>query len=117
MPAVLVHLAAGIGDIVLATPLIVGLHELGLEVHLLLDADYPATAELFADWHVVAQIHARENLRIGAFDHLIPAVPPFYWPRYARMYQCARNAAARPPDCLFYTNVRQYYMHFAYALG
>jgi ADP-heptose:LPS heptosyltransferase len=119
MPTALIHLAAGIGDIVLATPLLVAVHTLGYQVHLLLDADYPATAELFEGWHIVTEFHdsAEIGQRLDAFDCLVPAVPPFYWAKFARMYRRARNVVPRPPDSLFYEHIQRYYMHFAYALG
>jgi ADP-heptose:LPS heptosyltransferase len=119
MPTALIHLAAGIGDIVLATPLVVAVHELGYQVHLLLDSDYPATAELFEGWHLITDIHSRAAVqhRLASFDRLVPAVPPFYWAKFAHLYRRAGNAVARPPDSLFYQHIQRYYLHFAQALG
>ena len=46
MEAALVHLAAGIGNVVLATPLLLALHDLGFILDVRLDADYAGTGEL-----------------------------------------------------------------------
>jgi len=116
---VLVHLASGIGNIVLATPLIVALNEMGLSVDLLINADYPDTAELFRDWSVVATVHsdgAAEVLR-REYRFIAPAVPPFYWRRFAATYRRDRRAVARPPDSLFYRDEQEYYLSFARRLG
>ena len=42
--AVFVHLASGIGNIVLATPLLVALHEMELTIDVQVNGDYPETA-------------------------------------------------------------------------
>jgi len=118
---VLLHLAAGVGDIVLATPLIAALDRLGHDVELLLHADYPATAELFEDWAAVRAIHAgpaaAARLRAGEYQAAVPAIPPFYWPRFRRLYAGVRGVVARPPDRLFYQDVQVWYLAFARALG
>ena len=60
---VLVHLGAGIGNVVLATPLLVALGRMDYTIDLWLSADYPETADLFMDWatvrRVVDGIHGR----------------------------------------------------------
>lgn len=45
--SLLVHLASGVGNIILATPLLIALNRMGFVIDLLLNADYPQTAELF----------------------------------------------------------------------
>lgn len=117
---VLVHLAAGVGNVVLATPLLVALDELGLAVDVLIDADYPQTADLLRGWSVVRAVYgARERglLRGGTHALVVPAVPPFYWPYFAGAYEGASRLAARPPDALFYEDEQEYYLSFARALG
>jgi ADP-heptose:LPS heptosyltransferase len=113
----LLHLAAGVGNIVLATPLLIALHELGLRVDLLLDADYPETAELLRPWSILDGVYGPSELApLQPYDIALPAVPPFYWPRLRRRYPAAR-LAPRPADALFYENEQRYYLSFAYALG
>jgi ADP-heptose:LPS heptosyltransferase len=119
MPAALVHLAAGIGNVVLATPLLIALHDLGFSLQVRLDADYAGTAELLDGWSVVSGIDcaaAGAPLPAQGYDHLVPAVPPFYWARFAALYR-GRKFVARPPDELFYRNEQAYYLEFARALG
>ena len=110
----LVHLASGIGNIVMATPLLVALDEMGFTIDVRLDADYRETAELLSDWHVVRRIVAAADAT--RYDVVIPAIPPFYWRRFAGQYR--RIAAAqRPPDARFYADEQDYYFAFARALG
>ena len=52
----LVHLASGIGNIVLATPLLVALAELGFTIDVDLDADYPQTADLLEPWSIIRRV-------------------------------------------------------------
>jgi ADP-heptose:LPS heptosyltransferase len=115
---VLVHLSSGIGNIVLATPLLVALEQLGFRVDVRLDADYPETVELLQGWSL---IHAVEVGRMPEpLDHyglVIPAVPPFYWARFWRLYRNCPNALHRPPDALFAACEQSYYLEFAYRLG
>ena len=114
---VLVHLASGIGNIVLATPLLAALNEMGFVVDVLLDADYNQTAELFQDWSVVrAVVNDRPRDRDG-YSLLVPAVPPFYWKRFERLYARDQRVVRRPPDQLFYKDEQEYYLAFARALG
>jgi hypothetical protein len=80
---VLVHLASGIGNIIFATPLLLTLTRHGFDIDLLIDGDYPDTAELFRDWGALrAVFNARFGERPnGSYDFRIPALPPFYWNR------------------------------------
>jgi hypothetical protein len=84
-PAVLVHLASGIGNIVLATPLLMALDDLGVSVDVWLSADYPETDNLLRDWTVVRAVVNRPG-NFGRYDAVIPAVPPFVWYRFAPFY-------------------------------
>ncbi|MDT7604175.1 MAG: heptosyltransferase [Acidobacteriota bacterium] len=116
---VLVHLAAGVGNVVLATPLLVALSDLGLTVDVLLGADYAETAELLGGWSVVREVFAG-NARVARwreYDALVPAVPPFYWSRFARLYARDARAIKRPPASLFYRDEQQFYLSFARRLG
>src|SRR5205085_3288299 len=93
--------------------------DLGLGVHVLLDADYAETSELRRPWSVVDAVYeSREFARVPppVCDVAVPAVPPFYWPRYRRPYRAARSVP-RPPDALFYANEPRWYLSFAHALG
>jgi ADP-heptose:LPS heptosyltransferase len=112
---VLVHLAAGVGNIVLATPLLVALDRLGAKVDVWLSADYRETADLLRDWTVVRTV--TPDPRFCSYDALIPAVPPFYWRAFASSYAGRAHVVTRPPDALFYTNEQEYYLHFARAFG
>ncbi|MCB1743438.1 MAG: glycosyltransferase family 9 protein [Gammaproteobacteria bacterium] len=117
-PRVLVHIGAGIGNVVLATPLIVALDELGLRVDLWLSADYADTHTLLRDWSLVETIHCDgEAIDLGRYHRLLPALPPFYWPRYARTYARYGTAVPRPPDTRFHANEQGWYLDFARALG
>jgi ADP-heptose:LPS heptosyltransferase len=115
---VMVHLASGIGNIMLATPLLIALGELGLTVDLCLSADYTATADLFHGWSILRNVFSNlDALRFGRYDAILPAVPPFYWSRFRQAYREKRACIARPPDSLFYENEQAYYLTFARALG
>jgi ADP-heptose:LPS heptosyltransferase len=114
----LVHLGAGIGNVVLATPLLIALHELGFTIDVLLAADYAETAELLRPWSVVRQIFAQNTAPFPrAYDHFLPALPPFYAQRFGRPFAALSNALSRPPDALFYENEQEFYLHFARTLG
>ncbi|MCA1815442.1 MAG: glycosyltransferase family 9 protein [Acidobacteria bacterium] len=115
----LVHLSGGVGNVVLATPLLVALDALGFTVDVLLDADYCETAELLRGWAVVRRVFTRgaRELRWREYERLVPAVPPFYWRRFSRLYARERRAVARPRDRLFYEDEQDYYLSFARALG
>jgi ADP-heptose:LPS heptosyltransferase len=112
---VLVHLGSGIGNIVLATPLLVALHRLGATVDVCLSADYPETADLLREWVLVRTVVQCPDLT--RYEAVIPAVPPFYWRAFASMYHGRPRIVARPPDALFYTDEQEYYLSFARALG
>jgi ADP-heptose:LPS heptosyltransferase len=119
MPAALVHLASGIGNILLAIPLLLALHRHGFTVDLLVDGDYSETADLFVGWDVLRAVYngrarQRPNSR---YDARIAAIPPFYWSRFARAYAGVPTCVRRPPDALFYRDERAYYLAFAQALG
>jgi len=115
--AVLVHLAAGVGNLVLATPLLVALYRMGYRVDLLLHADYPQAAELFGGWSVVRRVHAGRVPAGERYRHMLPAVPPFYWARLARSYDGRHGCVPRPPSALFARDEQGWYLAFAEALG
>lgn len=113
----LVHLAAGIGNIVFGSPLLIALHEMGYAVDLRLSADYGGAEDLFTDWSAVRRVvSGAEALQIPdeTYDAVIPAIPPFYWARFRRFYS---PRLFRPADALFYENEQAYYLAFARALG
>lgn len=114
---VLVHLASGIGNVVLATPLLAALNEMGFVVDVFLDADYNQTADLFRDWSAVRAVLGERSVARYSYDLLVPAVPPFYWKRYERSYAQNRRVVRRPPDRLFYEDEQEFYLAFARALG
>jgi ADP-heptose:LPS heptosyltransferase len=111
---VLVHLGAGIGNVVLATPLLVALGRMDYTIDLWLSADYPETADLFTDWATVRRVVDGIHGRYVAY---VPAVPPFYWPAFPRRYAALAGVVPRPPDSLFWTDEQAYYLSFARALG
>ena len=115
--SVLVHLASGIGNIVLATPLLIVLARHGYVVHILLDADYLGVGELMEGWSVVRTIYDDRHAKPADTDHarIVAAIPPFYWRRYARRY--SRQRPYRPPDGLFFRDEQAYYLDFARSLG
>src|SRR5262245_50874422 len=114
---VLVHLASGIGNIILSTPLLVALGELGLTVDVALDADYRQAAMLLQPWSLVRTVHDSSRDAGLGYDFIVPAIPPFYWPRFAPAYRTKRNVVPRPPDSVFYENEQNYYLSFARRLG
>lgn len=114
---VLVHLASGVGNLILATPLLVALNEMGLEVDVRLDADYPAAASLFAGWSAVRSIGSQPPLPITEYGWVLAAVPPFYWWKFAAAYRHVARCVARPPDAQFYEDEQAYYLAFARVLG
>lgn len=115
----LVHLASGIGNIVLATPLLVALHQLRFTVDVLLDADYRQTSNLFRDWSIVREVFSdrSEILTLSSYDSIVPAIPPFYWPRFFGYYNKDSRIIRRPPDSLFYQDEQEYYLKFAREVG
>jgi ADP-heptose:LPS heptosyltransferase len=115
---VLVHLAAGVGNVVLATPLVVALDALGFTVDVLLDADYAETAELLRGWSIIRELFTRASaVRWRDYERLVPAVPPFYWWKFSRLYRRDRRVVARPREQLFYEDEQEFYLSFARALG
>ena len=114
---VLAHLASGVGNIVLATPLLIALSEMEFDVDVRLDADYPPTSELLEPWSVVRTVSTRAPLPARDYAYIVPAVPPFYWRRFAHEYRGLRNCVARPPDSVFHTDEQAFYLAFARALG
>ncbi|HZT77432.1 MAG TPA: glycosyltransferase family 9 protein [Vicinamibacterales bacterium] len=115
MTSVLVHLASGIGNVVLATPLLIALDRLGLAVDVVLDADYADTADLLRGWAIVRAVV--DDRSRGSYDAIVAAVPPFYWARFAKRYRRETRTVPRPPDALFYTDEQEYYVTFARRLG
>jgi ADP-heptose:LPS heptosyltransferase len=115
--AVLVHVGAGVGNVVLATPLLMALHEMALAVDVLLAADYTQTADLLRPWSAVREIFTSSTSpSLTSYERIAPALPPFYQPRFGRTIARRPNALARPPDSLFYENEQDFYLHFARAL-
>src|SRR6202040_4002562 len=109
----------GIGNIVLATPLLVALFQCGFTIDVLVDGDYPGTAELLSDWSGLRAVYERSRGRPDgrSYEVVVPAIPPFYWSRYARAYSGLKNLVPRPPDRAFYGDEQDYYLSFARALG
>ncbi len=116
---VLVHLASGIGNIVLATPLLVALNQMEFTVDVVIHADYPQTSDLLRGWSIIREVY--DNRSKGTthrgYDVIIPAIPPFYWSRFAHLYRNASKIIRRPPNSLFYQNEQEYYLTFARNLG
>jgi ADP-heptose:LPS heptosyltransferase len=115
----LVHLASGIGNIMLATPLLVALSRRFANIELRLDCDYPGAGGLFRHWSALRAVHdsGASELPGGAYHTIVPAIPPFAWPRYAGLYRHCPQAMSRPPDTLFYADEQAYYLDFARRLG
>jgi ADP-heptose:LPS heptosyltransferase len=116
---VLVHLASGIGNIVVATPLLRVLDRSGFIVDVLVDADYPEVGELLRGWSAVRRIYegSANGPAPADYDHVIPAIPPFYWARYRSRYSYVATAVRRPQDDLFMRNEQAYYLEFARTMG
>jgi ADP-heptose:LPS heptosyltransferase len=117
-PAILVHLGAGIGNVVLATPLLVALGELDVEVDVVLAADYPETADLLRPWSIVREVFTNLGVvPMGCYEYVLPAIPPFYWASFAKQYRSSHNLVPRPAADLFYQDEQAFYLSFARALG
>jgi ADP-heptose:LPS heptosyltransferase len=116
---VLVHVGAGIGNVVLGTPLFVALHEMSFKVDVWLSGDYPQTADLLKPWSVVRTIltDTSVDLRSRHYSYVISAIPPFYWPRYASRFKTTLPLVPRPAECLFYRDEQEFYLSFARRLG
>jgi ADP-heptose:LPS heptosyltransferase len=117
--AVLVHLASGVGNIVLATPLLRVLDRAGFVVDVLLDADYAGVTELLKGWSAIRCVYDGRYKRPSrtAYAQSLVAVPPFYWRRYALAYAREGSNPYRPPDDLFFRDEQAYYLDFARMLG
>ena len=116
--SVLVHLAAGIGNVVLATPLLVAMNELGFAVDVWLSADYPQTAHLLQPWSALREVFTGSAPPLfNRYAHVIPAIPPFYWRRFGLRFAGVANLVRRPPDSLFYNDEQEFYLSFARVLG
>ena len=116
MRTALVHLGAGIGNVVLATPMLSALEEIHILVDLCLSADYPETASLFGGWPVIRRVFADSELCAALAnrpDLVIAAIPPFYWPRFRGWF----GGQSRPPDSLFYSDEQAWYLAFAARAG
>lgn len=115
----LVHLASGIGNIIFATPLLVTLARHGDVIDLRLDGDYSGTADLFRGWSGVRAVFDGQSPGPSpeTYDLVIPAIPPFYWNRFQRIYHAAKNCVVRPADALFYADEQAYYLQFARTIG
>ncbi len=118
-PTALVHLGAGVGNVVLATPLLLALHAMGFETDVWLSADYPQTADLLRPWSVVREVFTGPLAapRLARYAHVIPAIPPFYWARFAPRFVRLPNLVARPLESLFYEDEQEFYLSFARRLG
>jgi ADP-heptose:LPS heptosyltransferase len=116
---ILVHLASGIGNIILATPLLIALSQMEYRIDLLIQADYPQTVNLLQDWGIIHKIYKErpKEAKQDRYSFIIPAIPPFYWSQFARLYKSGSRVIRRPPDSLFYQNEQQYYLSFARELG
>jgi ADP-heptose:LPS heptosyltransferase len=115
--ALLVHLASGIGNIVLATPLLALLARRGFTVDARVDGDYPETADLLRDWSALRQVSVGTSAPPTDYRAVLPAIPPFYWRRYAALYSRLPNAVPRPPDAAFYHDEQSWYLAFATHFG
>lgn len=116
---VLVHLGAGIGNVVLATPLLAALNEMGFIVDIWLTADYPQTADLLRPWGLVREVFSNPRAvpAFSRYGHIVPSLPPFYWPRFASRFSSSHNLVARPNEAMFYADEQEFYLTFARALG
>lgn len=117
---VLVHLASGIGNIVLATPLLIALSEMDFEIDVLLHADYDETGALLQGWQIIRRVfngHKSSFANPNAYKHILPAIPPFYWNRFGRVFGFRNNLLPKPDEALFYQNEQEYYLSLARRLG
>jgi ADP-heptose:LPS heptosyltransferase len=116
---VLVHLTSGIGNVMLATPLLLALGRRFEIIDLRLDADYPGVGELFRQWSGLRTVYdARAGERpVADYDIIVPAMPPYAWPAFAKPYRNHPAVMQRPPDALFYRDEQAYYLDFARRLG
>jgi hypothetical protein len=77
------------------------------------------TATLFQGWGALRALYngATCDRPAGPYNVRIPAIPPFYWRRYAASYRGVAGTMARPPDAAFYENEQGYYLDFARRIG
>jgi hypothetical protein len=63
-----------------------------------------------ADWAIVHEVCDQQAKRVtlSDYDIIIPAIPPFYWPRFARLYSKVAGLTRRSPDALFYQDEQEY---------
>jgi len=116
--AILIHLGAGVGNVVLATPLLAALNQLGFEIDVALAADYPETADLLRPWSAVRAVITNDEIPSAKnYQYVLPAIPPFYWSRFAHCFCSVNNLLPRPSDGLFYENEQTFYFSFARTLG
>lgn len=113
----LVHLACGIGDIVLATPLLQVLSRHGFIVDVRLDADYRGVGGLFSGWSAVRAVFDGAQPPLETYSAVLVAVPPFCWNEYQAEYAANGIKPYRPPASLFYRDARSYYLEFARFVG
>lgn len=115
----LVSLGAGIGNLVLATPLLIALAEMGWALDVELTADYPESADLFRPWSAVREVFLPSTgpRRGTSYSCLIPALPPFYAHRYRQRPGPGERLLDRPADAVFYQNEQTFYLSFARQLG
>jgi ADP-heptose:LPS heptosyltransferase len=98
--------------------LLAALRELGFEVDVALAADYPETAELLKPWSAVRAVFASGLIPPAEnYQYVLPAIPPFYWPRLAHRFRGTNNLLPRPCDSLFYKNEQAFYLSFGRTLG
>jgi ADP-heptose:LPS heptosyltransferase len=116
---VLVHLTSGIGNVMLATPLLIALGRRFAIIDLRLDVDYPGVAELFRHWSGLRSVFdTRAGERpVADYDIIVPAAPPYAWPAFEKLYRNDPAVMQRPPDALFYRDEQAYYLDFARRLG
>jgi hypothetical protein len=89
-------------------------------IDLLLHADYPGVDDLFRNWSGLRAVYDGWGWKIPDLNHygvLVPAIPPFAWPRLSPLYRRQPNTVRRPPDALFYRDEQAYYLDFAGQLG
>jgi hypothetical protein len=118
-PKALVHLGAGIGNVVLGTSLLLALAEMGFTTDVWLTGDYAQTIDLLTPWSIIRAIIIDSSFdpRRSEYCYIVPAIPPFYWRDFAARFVGKFPVIARPPDTLFYRDEQQFYLSFAYSIG
>ena len=76
---ILVHLASGIGNIVLASPLLQVLSSNNFTQDVLIDSDYDGVAELLRNWSAIRFVYdgSKERPQHDHYAAVLAAVPPF----------------------------------------